>query len=101
VISVPLPLRERMCGLPQASSMIVIVAVRFPTAAGVNVTVIVHFAPTASDVLQVLDVIVKSLLLVPPSGHSLTNRGLINMQPAWCLPVSFALYHPGEIAQMS
>ena len=49
------------------ASMIVIVAVRFPTAAGVNVTVIVHFAPTASDVLQVLDVIVKSLLLVPPS----------------------------------
>jgi hypothetical protein len=67
VISVPLPLSARTCGLPQASSITVIVALRFPRADGVNVTVIVHFVPTASDVPHVFDVIEKSVLLVPPS----------------------------------
>jgi hypothetical protein len=66
VISVPFPVNGMTCGLPQALSTMVIMALRFPRADGVKVTVIEHVAPTASVAPQLLDVIRKSLLLVPP-----------------------------------
>jgi hypothetical protein len=50
----PVPLNATVCGEPAALSVIVSVPVRVPVAAGVNVTEIVHAAPAAMLVPQVL-----------------------------------------------
>src|SRR5258705_11485587 len=52
--AVPVPVRLTICGLPVASSVIVMVPVRVPVAVGVNVTLIVQLAPAATEVPQVL-----------------------------------------------
>ena len=49
----PLPVRETECGLPEASSMIVIVPVLVPVVDGVNVTLIIHVSPGLSVAAQV------------------------------------------------
>ena len=51
---VPEPLRFAICGLPEALSVIATVAVLVPVAVGVNVTLMVQFAPAATEVPQVL-----------------------------------------------
>ena len=50
----PVPERFRVCGLLLALSVKVSVPVLLPVAIGVNVTLIVHFAPAATDVPHVL-----------------------------------------------
>ena len=60
----PVPVRLTVCGLPVALSVIVTAAVRAPLAAGVNVTLIVQFAPAPTELPQVL-VWAKSLAFVP------------------------------------
>ena len=52
--AVPVPVRLTVCGLPPALSVIVIAPVCVPVAVGVNVTLIMQFAPAANDVPQVL-----------------------------------------------
>ena len=51
---VPVPLRETICGLPEALSVNVSVPVVVPFDCGVKVTETVHAAPTASVARQVL-----------------------------------------------
>ena len=51
--SVPVPLRETVCGLPTAVSLTLIAAVRVPVVVGLNVTMIVQLAVGASEVPQV------------------------------------------------
>jgi hypothetical protein len=65
--SVPVPVNETLCGLPDVLSVIVMLAARFPVAVGVKVTLIVHFAPIARFELFTGQVLVcaKSPLLVP------------------------------------
>jgi hypothetical protein len=65
--SVPVPVNETLCGLPDVLSVIVMLAARFPEAVGVKVTLIVHFAPTARFELFTgqVSVCAKSPLLVP------------------------------------
>jgi hypothetical protein len=65
--SVPVPVNETLCGLPDVLSVIVMLAARFPVAVGVKVTLIVHFVPTARFELFAGQVLVcaKSPLLVP------------------------------------
>jgi hypothetical protein len=48
VKSVPVPLKGTACGLPEALSVIVTFAVRFPVAVGLNVTLIEQFAAAAT-----------------------------------------------------
>src|ERR1700676_837309 len=63
----PVPVRVTVCGLLAALSVMVTEAARGPTAAGLNVTLIVQFAPVASvagDFGQV-SVSAKSVALVP------------------------------------
>jgi hypothetical protein len=48
------PVRLTDCGLPEALSVIVKLAVRLPAAVGVNVTLMVQFAPAATLEPQVL-----------------------------------------------
>lgn len=43
----PVPVSETLCGLPEASSVILTEAVRAPVAVGVNETAMAQFAPTA------------------------------------------------------
>jgi hypothetical protein len=50
----PVPLSTMMCGVPMVLSVMWIVAVRLPSALGVNVTLIVHIPPAATEVPQVL-----------------------------------------------
>jgi len=50
---VPAPLRGTSCGLPTALSVTLSAALRIPVAEGLNVTLKVQLAPTASDVPQV------------------------------------------------
>jgi hypothetical protein len=50
----PVPVRLTVCGLPAALSVTVIVPGWLPVAVGVNVTLIVQFAPAATEVPQVL-----------------------------------------------
>ena len=50
----PVPARLTVCGLPVASSVIVMVPGRLPVAVGVKVTVMVQLAAAATDVPQVL-----------------------------------------------
>jgi hypothetical protein len=65
VISVPFPLNAIDCGLMQALSVTESAADRDPRAAGVNVTLTVHFPPAAKLEVQELLEIVKSLAFVP------------------------------------
>ena len=51
--AVPVPDRLTVCGLPAALSVILTVAVRLPLAVGVKVTLIAHFAPTATGLPHV------------------------------------------------
>ena len=51
--AVPVPVKLTVCGLPAALSVMVIVPVRVPVAVGVNVTLIVQLAPTATKPPQV------------------------------------------------
>src|SRR5580704_12413158 len=66
--SVPVPVSETLCGLPELLSVMVMLAARFPVAVGVKVTLIVHFAPTARFELFTGQVLLsaKSPLLTPP-----------------------------------
>ena len=50
----PVPFTAIVCGLLAALSVMVTVAVFVPKTVGVNVTVILHFAPGAIDVPLVL-----------------------------------------------
>ena len=50
----PVPDRVTICGLPLALSVTVIVPGWLPVAVGVNVTLMVQFAPAATDAPQVL-----------------------------------------------
>lgn len=61
---VPVPARLTICGLPAALSVMVMDALRLPTALGVNVTVTMQFPPAATMFPQVL-FCVKSPLLAP------------------------------------
>ena len=60
----PVPVRLAVCGLPLALSVTVSVAVLVPPAEGVNVTLMVHRAPAASELPQLL-VWAKSPLSAP------------------------------------
>lgn len=62
--SVPWPVSVIERGLPAALSVTTMVAVRFPADAGLNVTLIVQFAPVSTEVPQVF-VCEKSSALVP------------------------------------
>src|SRR2546427_3476062 len=60
----PVPVRLAACGLPLALSATLNVALLVPLAVGVKVTLIVHWAPAATEVPQLL-VCPKSPLFVP------------------------------------
>jgi hypothetical protein len=62
---VPNPNKVAVCGLPDASSVIEIVAELAPVVFGVNVTVIVHELPAVNAVPQVL-ICEKLAAFVPP-----------------------------------
>lgn len=64
VARVPVPEMLMVCGLPVPLEVSVTVPERAPTAVGVNAIVTVQVAPDASDVLQVLPLMVKSLVLI-------------------------------------
>ncbi len=51
----PVPLSETLCGLPAASSLIVIEPLRAPVAVGRNVTLTVQLVPAASELPQLFD----------------------------------------------
>src|SRR5437867_6271041 len=51
---VPVPVRLAVCGLFVALSVTVSVPLRVPVAAGVNVTLIVHVTPAATELPQLL-----------------------------------------------
>ena len=51
--AVPIPARLTFCGLPAALSETLSIAVRVPDAVGLNVTVMLQLAPTASELPQV------------------------------------------------
>ena len=53
-VSVPVPERLTVCELPLALSEMLTEAVRLPLAEGVNFTLIVQWAPTATDLPHVL-----------------------------------------------
>jgi hypothetical protein len=59
------PVSFAVWGLVKALSVISRVALRAPVALGVKVTVIVHFAPAASVLPQVVPVSVKLLASAP------------------------------------
>jgi hypothetical protein len=67
-VVVPVPERLTVCGLLFPLSVIVSVPVRVPTMVGVNVTLIVHLAPAANEVPQLLvwakSPVVEMLLMV-------------------------------------
>jgi hypothetical protein len=50
---VPIPLSVTFCGLPAALSLMLSAAVRVPDAVGLNVTVMLQFAPAANELPQV------------------------------------------------
>lgn len=52
--AIPVPVRFRVCGLPAALSLMVIVPVLDPLDVGANVTLMVQFAPAATLAPQVL-----------------------------------------------
>jgi hypothetical protein len=51
--AVPVPVRDTLCGLPEALSLTVTDPARIPTTVGVKVTLIEQLAPTASVVPHV------------------------------------------------
>ena len=51
--AVPIPVSDKLCGLPEALSVTVTEPDRVPTAVGVKVTLIVQLAPAASAVPHV------------------------------------------------
>jgi len=53
-VSVPVPDRLIVCGLPLALSVMRTEAVRLPLAEGLNVTLMVQLAPAATELPQVL-----------------------------------------------
>jgi hypothetical protein len=65
----PIPVRLTDCGLPEALSVMLRVPVRLPDAVGVNVTLMVQFAPAATELPQVL-VWAKSPLAETPVRFS-------------------------------
>src|SRR5258708_19868731 len=65
----PVPVRLTDCGLPEALSVMLRVPVRLPDAVGVNVTLMVQFAPAATELPQVL-VWAKSPLAETPVRFS-------------------------------
>src|SRR5258708_4233899 len=65
----PIPVRLTDCGLPEALSVMLRVPVRLPDAVGVNVTLMVQFAPAATELPQVL-VWAKSPLAATPVRFS-------------------------------
>src|SRR6266566_2903572 len=74
--STPVPLRATDCGLPDALSVIVTLALRLPVAVGVKVTLMVQEAPAAS-VLELLGHVLvwaKSPALVPVRAMLLMVR---------------------------
>jgi hypothetical protein len=62
--AIPVPLRAAVCGEPVALSVMESVALRLPADAGVNFTMMVQLAPTASDAPQVF-VWLKLLAFAP------------------------------------
>ena len=74
--SLPVPVRLTVCGLPAALSEMLTEAVRLPSAAGVNVTLIVQLPPfAATELPQVLLVRgEKSPLLVPVTEMLVMER---------------------------
>ncbi len=52
--ALPVPVKDTVCGLPLASSVIVMAPVRVPVAVGVKVTLIVQLAPAATELPQML-----------------------------------------------
>lgn len=50
---VPIPLNVTFCGLPAALSLMFSAAVRVPDAVGLNVTLMLHLAPPASELPHV------------------------------------------------
>jgi hypothetical protein len=62
--SLPVPVRPTVCGLPAALSVRVTAALPVPVAVGVNVTLMLQFAPAATLVPQLFDWL-KSPLLAP------------------------------------
>src|ERR1700680_2069077 len=76
----PVPVRVTVCGLLAALSVMVTEAARGPTAAGLNVTLIVQFAPVASvagDLRQVFAVMAKSVGLAPVTAMVVIVRGAV------------------------
>jgi len=67
-VDVPVPERLTVCGLPLALSVMLTEAVRLPLAGGVKVTLIVQWAPAATELPHVL-VSAKFLLLVPMTAR--------------------------------
>jgi hypothetical protein len=67
-VDVPVPERLTVCGLPLALSVMLTEAVRVPLAGGVKVTLIVQWAPAATELPHVL-VSAKFLLLVPMTAR--------------------------------
>lgn len=65
--AMPVPVKPIVSGLPEASSVIVMDALRLPVAVGVNVTVTVQLAPEAKLAPQELDC-VKSPGFAPVSA---------------------------------
>ena len=53
-VSLPVPERLTLCGLPQALPVMLTEAVRLPLAEGLNVTLIVQWAPAATELPHVL-----------------------------------------------
>ena len=72
----PMPVKLMVCGLPLALSVTVKVPVRVPVAAGRKVTLIVHWAPAASELLQLL-VWAKSPLSAPVMAMLLIESGAL------------------------
>lgn len=72
--SVPVPVSETLCGDPGALSVMLTLAARFPVAVGVNVTLIVHFAPTAR-----LEALAGQLLVWAKSPPFVPVRAMLEM----------------------
>ena len=73
--SAPVPVNATVCGLPDASSLIVSVPVIVPDAFGVNVTLIVQLALAATEVPQLL-VSAKLVLTAIPVIFKVESPGL-------------------------
>ena len=58
--TLPVPVRDTLCGLPAALSVMLSAPVRVPTCVGVKVTLILQFLPAAKVLPQVLELTAKS-----------------------------------------